>query len=115
MRWIGGASASRTLCPVSAMNASSSGRPPVSWCHKKRQQVSTLLGSSIWIGLTDRLWPSQTFAAPALAKSQKLLRAVNPAGCQRVIEDAHLGEQSGLIPIEMLVGDFAALELDNAG
>jgi hypothetical protein len=44
-----------------------------------------------------------------------LLRAVNPARCQRVIEDAHLGEQSGLIPIEMLVGDFASLELDYSG
>ena len=49
------------------------------------------------------------------AKSQKLLRAVNPARCQRVIEDAHLGEQRGLIPIEMLVGDFASLELDDPG
>jgi hypothetical protein len=39
----------------------------------------------------------------------------NPARCQRVIEDAHLGEQSGLIPIEMLVGDFASLELDDTG
>jgi hypothetical protein len=53
--------------------------------------------------------------ASGSAKSQKLLRAVNPARCQRVIEDAHLGEQSGLIPIEMLVGDFASLELDYTG
>ena len=54
-------------------------------------------------------------SARGSAKSKKLLRAVNPARCQRVIEDAHLGEQSGLIPIEMLVGDFASLELDDTG
>ena len=52
---------------------------------------------------------------PGSAKSQKLPRAVNTGRCQRVIEDADLGEQSGLIPIEMLVGDFASLELDDTG
>jgi len=44
-----------------------------------------------------------------------LLRAINTGRCQRVIEDAHLGEQSGVIPIEMLVGDLASLELDDTG
>src|SRR5215470_17468423 len=54
-------------------------------------------------------------SARTLAKPQKSLRAVNPARRRRIVEDAHLGEQSGLIPIEMRVGDFASLELDDAG
>ena len=54
-------------------------------------------------------------SARTLAKPQKSLRAVNHARRQRIVEDAHLGEQIGLIPIEMLVGDFACLELDDAG
>jgi len=31
-----------------------------------------------------------------------------------MIEDADLGEQRGLIPIEMLMGHFAVLKLDEA-
>jgi hypothetical protein len=38
--------------------------------------------------------------------------AANSGRRQGMIENAHLGEQRGLIPIEMLMGHFAVLKLD---
>ena len=46
---------------------------------------------------------------------QKLLRTPRSGRRQRMIQDAHLGEQRRLIPIKMLVGYLAVLKLNNSG
>src|SRR5712671_3766831 len=47
-------------------------------------------------------------------KFQKLRRASNSSRRQWVIQDPQLREHRGLIPIEMLIGHFAGLKLDDA-
>ena len=53
-------------------------------------------------------------AASRVPEFQKLLRTSNSGRRQRMIQDAHLGEQRRLIPIKMLVGYLAVLKLDEA-
>src|SRR5215469_9706691 len=48
-----------------------------------------------------------------LSKFQKSRCTSHSSRCGRVIQDAQLGEYRGLIPIEMLVGDFACLKLND--
>src|SRR6516162_2090648 len=50
-----------------------------------------------------------------VSKVSEVAARCQPARCHQMVQDAHLGEQSGLIPIETLVGDFASLELDDTG
>src|SRR5215469_6272314 len=49
------------------------------------------------------------------AQSRKLPNAAGAARCERVIEDAHLGQQCRLVPIEMLVRHFAVFKADDSG
>src|SRR5271169_3312064 len=49
-----------------------------------------------------------------LPKFEKLRSTSDASRCGRMIQDTHLGEHRGLIPIEMLVGYLAGVKLDDA-
>jgi hypothetical protein len=48
-------------------------------------------------------------------KAQKLCRAAHSTHRQWMIQDAQLRQHRRLIPVSMLVRDFAAIELDENG
>jgi hypothetical protein len=49
------------------------------------------------------------------SKFQKFCRTFGSSRRHWMIQDAHLGEQRGVIPIEVLMGHFAVLKPDDAG
>src|SRR6516164_3597886 len=61
-----------------------------------------------------RSWSSSNLHYQS-AQSRKLPHAAGAGRCERMIEDAHLGQQCRLVPIDMLVRHFAVFKADDGG